>query len=272
MRILFIGDIFGRSGREALENHLPDLRARLKPDIVIVNGENACHGRGINEKIAKEFFEWGVHCITTGNHVWDQREVIPYIQREARLIRPVNFPAGTPGKGVYDFRLSDGRVMKIINAMGRLFMDPLDCPFLAIDKILERERLGETAQAVFVDFHAETTSEKMAFGHFLDGRVSAVIGTHTHVPTADAHVLENGTAYMSDAGMTGDYNSVIGAEKAGPVKKFYNKMPGERMSPAKGEATLCGVLILTNDKTGLAQAIEPVRIGPPLKEAMPNHL
>ena len=270
MRILFIGDIFGRSGREALEQHLPTLRERLHPDVIIVNGENACHGRGINETIAKSFFEFGVDCITTGNHIWDQREVIPYIQKEKRLLRPINFPNGTPGNGSCTLQLADGRKIKIINAMARLFMDPLDCPFLSVDKEIETSRLGDNVNAIFLDFHGETTSEKMAMGHFLDGRVTGVIGTHTHIPTADAHILEKGTAYMTDAGMTGDYNSAIGAEKAGPVKRFYNKMPGDRMTPAKGEAMLCGALIVSNDHTGLATSIEPVRIGKGLSETMPN--
>lgn len=270
MRIVFIGDIMGRTGREALEQHLPSIQERLSPDVIIVNGENACHGRGINEKIAKHFFSLGVDCITTGNHIWDQREVIPYIQAEKRLIRPINFPAGTPGNGAADIRLADGRVIKVINAMGRVFMDDMDDPFTGVMKEVQQVRMGQQVSAIFVDFHAETTSEKMAFSHYLDGKVSAVIGTHTHVPTADAHVMKGGTAFQCDAGMTGDYDSVIGVEKHVPIQRFVKKMPGERMSPAKGDAMLCGAMVVTNDNTGLAQSIEPLRIGQGLSVTWPN--
>ncbi len=270
MRIVFIGDIFGRSGREALEKHLPRIKKDLQPDIVIVNGENAANGAGITEKICKEFYEWGADCITTGNHVWDQRAIIPYIARDAKLLRPVNYPPGTPGNGVYKHRLSDGRQITIVNAMARLFMDPLDDPFQAIKAILEKEVLGKTTNAIFVDFHGETTSEKMSFGHYVDGRVSAVVGTHTHVPTADNHVMTNGTAYQSDAGMTGAYDSVIGVEKDIAMHRFVKKVKGERMLPASSEGTLCGCLIITNDDTGLAKSIQPIRMGGILHNIMPE--
>ena len=269
MKILFIGDIYGRSGREALESHLPPLIDKLGPDIVIVNGENAAHGRGINEKICKQFYDYGTDVITTGNHIWGQREVIPYIQTTDRLLRPINYPAGTPGKGAVDYKLPTGQTITVINAMGRVFMDPLDDPFRAVDQELERKVLGRNTDAIFIDFHAEATSEKMAFGHYFDGRVSAVIGTHTHIPTADHHILEKGTAYMSDAGMSGDYNSVIGADKGAPVRKFVKGMPGEPLRPANGTGTLCGVFIETNDKTGLAKSIHPLRVGPRLSEVIP---
>ncbi|MCF8495081.1 MAG: TIGR00282 family metallophosphoesterase [Alphaproteobacteria bacterium] len=270
MRIIFIGDIMGRSGRDALEAHLPSLRERLRPDIVIVNGENAANGAGITEKICAQFYGWGVDCITTGNHVWDQREALSYINRDKKLLRPANFPDGTPGHGVLRHTLSDGRVIVIVNAMGRLFMDALDDPFRAVAQEIKNERLGQTAQAIFVDFHAETTSEKMSFGHYFDGRVSAVIGTHTHIPTADAHILQGGTAYMTDAGMTGDYNSVIGVEKDIAVHRFVKKTPTEKMRPADGEATLCGALVITNDRTGLAESIEPLKMGGILPPAWPD--
>ncbi len=260
MRILFIGDIMGRSGREALQRYLPDLKGELKPDVVIVNGENAANGAGITEKICTEFYDWGVDCITTGNHVWDQREIIPYIARDEKLLRPINYPEGTPGNGVV--RLSvNGQTLTVINAMGRLFMDTLDDPFRALRDILEKERLGQNTDAIFVDFHAETTSEKMSLAHHIDGRVSAVIGTHTHIPTADAHILKNGTAYQTDAGMTGDYDSVIGVEKELAMHRFIKKMPGERFRPASGDGTICGALVITNDDTGLAVSIEPIRRG-----------
>jgi len=270
MRILFIGDIIGRSGREALAKHLPQLKEKLQPDVVIVNGENAAHGIGINEKIAREFFDLGVDCITTGNHVWDQREVIPYIQKEERLLRPINFPAGTPGNGSFLLTLQNGQKILIVNAMARLFMDALDDPFAAVNNLLQEYRLGENCQAIFVDFHGEATSEKMAFAHYIDGRVSGVVGTHTHIPTADTQVLEYGTAYQSDAGMTGDYDSVIGVRKDISIHRFIKKMPGEKMVPASGDASVCGSLIVTNDESGKALAIDRVCIGGRLKLALPE--
>lgn len=270
MRILFIGDIYGRSGREALAQHLPALREELTPDVVIVNGENAAHGRGINEKICKGFYDLGVDIVTTGNHIWDQREVIPYIQQSQRLIRPINFPPGTPGKGITEHRLNDGRIIKVINAMGRIFMDPIDDPFRCVAEILENERLGQTAHAIFVDFHGETTSEKLAFANYFDGKVSAVVGTHTHIPTADAHILKGGTGFQADAGMSGDYDSIIGAEKQVPIQRFVTKMPMDRLRPAGGEGTLCGVMVVTNDNTGKTTAIDRVSIGPVLKHYIPD--
>ncbi len=270
MRILFIGDIYGRSGREALAEHLPKLDEQLKPDAIIVNGENAAHGRGINEKICREFYELGVDIVTTGNHIWAQREVIPYIQQSKRLIRPINYPPGTPGKGITEMRLDDGRVLKVINAMGRVFMDALDDPFRCVANILENERLGQTAQAIFIDFHAEVTSEKMAFGLHFDGKVSAIVGTHTHIPTADARILPNGTAYLTDAGMSGDYDSVIGADKHVPIERFVTQMPTDKMRPASGPGTVCGLMVVTNDNTGKAMAVAPVRIGPHLQNNIPE--
>lgn len=270
MRIVFIGDIFGRSGREALQKHLPKIKDELKPDVVIVNGENAANGAGITEKICKEFYDWGVDVITTGNHVWDQREIIPYITRDKTLLRPINYPEGSPGSGVYKFRTQSGQTITIVNAMCRLFMDPLDDPFKAMKDLVEQERLGKNTDAIFLDFHGETTSEKMSMAHYMDGKVSAVIGTHTHIPTADAMVLPGGTAYMSDAGMTGDYVSVIGVEKDLAMNRFVKKMPGERFRPAKGKATLCGALVVTNDNTGLAESIEPIRIGGALRPEWPQ--
>jgi len=270
MRIVFIGDIFGRSGREALQKHLPKIKSDLSPDVIIVNGENAANGAGITEKICKEFYEWGVDVITTGNHVWDQREIIPYITRDEKLLRPMNYPATSPGSGVYKHHLADGRTIVIVNAMCRLFMDALDDPFAAMKKLTEQERLGKTANAIFLDFHGETTSEKMSMAHYMDGKVSCVIGTHTHAPTADAQVLPSGVAYMSDAGMTGDYVSVIGVDKDIAMNRFVKKMPGERFRPANGEATLCGALIVTNDETGKAKSIEPIRIGGALHPEWPQ--
>lgn len=261
MRILFVGDIMGRSGREALQEHLPDLKKRLMPDIVIVNGENAAQGAGITPKICAEFYEWGVDVITTGNHVWDQREIMPYIDRDKNLLRPLNLPEGAPGAGVVKFQLKDGRKITVINAMGRLFMDAIDDPFRIVKNAVEAEKMGRDTNAIFVDFHAETTSEKLSLAHYLDGKISGLVGTHTHIPTADAHVMPGGTAYLTDAGMTGDYNSVIGVEKEIAIHRFVRKTPGEKLRPAGGKAALCGAYIVTDDKTGLAERIEPVRVG-----------
>jgi len=269
MKILFIGDIFGRSGREALETHLPKLKENLNPDITIVNGENAANGKGITGKICKQFYDWGVDVITTGNHIWDQREILAYIGKDENLLRPINFPEGTVGNGLVKYKLEDGRQILVINAMARLFMDPLDDPFAVVKKIVDQETLGKSIDAIFIDFHGETTSEKMSMAHYLDGKISALIGTHTHIPTADAHIMQNGTAYMTDAGMTGDYDSVIGVRKDIAYHRFVHKTPHpERMIPANGEATLCGALVTTDDKNGLGKSIEPIRVGGLLKQSI----
>ncbi|GAN81015.1 TIGR00282 family metallophosphoesterase [Acidocella aminolytica] len=270
MRILILGDLLGRSGREAALNHIPALRKSLKLDFVAVNAENASHGFGLGPDMAEALFAVGTDVITLGNHAWDRREIIPYIANEKRLVRPINFPPGTPGAGACLAVLPDGRKVLVAQAMGRLFMDPMDCPFRAIEELLTRHRLGITTQAILLDIHAEASSEKMAFGHAFDGRVSAVTGTHTHVPTADHQVLPGGTAYASDLGMCGDYDSVIGMTKAPALNRFIRKMPGERLSPAEGPATLCGVFVETDDATGLARRIEPVRLGGRLIPALPE--
>lgn len=270
MKILFIGDIFGRSGREALEKHLPALKNDYAPDITIVNGENAANGRGITEKIAKQFYDLGTDVITTGNHVWDQREILSYITRDKNLLRPANFPNGTPGQGATNFQTETGYKITVINMMARLFMDPLDDPFQVMENILKEYRLGQNTNAIFVDLHGETTSEKISFGHHFDGRITAVIGTHTHMPTADHHIMQGGTAYQSDAGMTGPYNSVIGVEKEIGIHRFVKKTPGKPMTPAKGEGTLCGVLITANPQTGKATDIQPIRLGGILSQTKPQ--
>lgn len=269
MKILFLGDVMGRSGREAIKTHLPQLQETLKPDVIIVNAENSAHGFGITEKICEEFFEIGVSCITSGNHIWDKKEIIGYIGGEKRLIRPLNYPEGSPGQGFYEFSLYDGRKVLILNAMGRLFMDPMDDPFTKTKEFLKAYKLGHSVHAIFVDFHAETTSEKLSFARYLDGEVSAVVGTHTHVPTADHQILPNGTAYQTDAGMCGDYNSVIGVKDHVPIHRFVKKTPTEKMNPADGEGTVCGSFIVTDDKTGKAKSIEPVRVGPILMTHIP---
>ena len=270
MRLLFLGDIMGRTGREAVIAQMPELRRKLDLDFVVVNGENAAHGFGISETIAKDLHGAGVDCITTGNHVWDKKEIIAYIERDQRLLRPINFPEGTPGKGAVILQARDGRRVLVVNLMCRLFMDALGDPFAALDKVLKQNPMGRAAQAVIVDVHGEANSEKMAFGHFCDGRASLVIGTHTHVPTADNQIMPGGTAYMTDAGMCGDYDSVIGMQKEAAVAKFVRKMPGERLTPAEGPATICGAFVETDDLTGLAKRIMPVRVGGRLDQALPQ--
>jgi 2',3'-cyclic-nucleotide 2'-phosphodiesterase len=269
VNILFCGDVMGRAGREAVRAHVPMLRRDLALDLVVVNAENAAHGTGLNERICAEFYDCGVDVLTTGNHVWDQRELIAYIERDPRVLRPANFPPGTPGAGWRLYPLPDGRRVLVINLMGRLFMDALDDPFARLAAILADHPLGRGPTAILVDMHAEASSEKMAIGHFADGRVSAVFGSHSHIPTADAQVFPGGTAYQTDAGMCGDYDSVIGLQKAPAVRRFVTKMPGERPQPAEGEGTLCGVFLKTDDSSGLAHRVEPVRVGGRLTCALP---
>lgn len=270
MRILFIGDVMGRAGREAVETFLPQVREKLAPDAIIINGENAAHGRGITEKICTELYGCGADIITTGNHIWDQREIIKYIQRDEKLLRPANFPEpSTPGRGLFLHELMDGRKILVVNMMCRLFMDILDDPFAKMEEILSDYRLGRDCHAIFVDLHGEATSEKMAFAHHFSGRVSAVVGTHTHVPTADAHVMQGGTAYMSDAGMSGDYDSVIGVQKHTAIHRFVKKIPGDHFVPASENKMMCGAFIITSDHTGKAKSIEPVRVGDVLSETLP---
>ena len=269
MRILFLGDTVGRSGREGAAAALPVLREWLRIDLAVVNAENASHGFGLAPDMAAALFAAGADVITLGNHAWDRKEVIPYIAQQPRLLRPLNFPPGTPGSGSVVVEVPGGRRALVMNAMGRLFMDPLDCPFRGTTEILSRYRLGGTVQAAMVDFHAEATSEKLAFAHYFDGQLSLVVGTHTHVPTADHQVLAGGTAFQSDAGMCGDYDSVIGMTKEGSAARFVRKVPGERLAPAEGPATVCGLFVETDDATGLALRAEPVRSGGRLSQAMP---
>jgi len=270
VKVVYLGDIMGRSGRKIVAEKLPEIKERLKPDFIVVNGENAAAGFGITSKIVKELFEMGVDVISTGNHVWDQKETKTYINTEKRLIRPINFPAGTSGKGSIVVEDTRGRRMLVVNAMGRVFMDALDDPFKAVDEELNKYPLGSSVKFVLVDIHAEATSEKMAMGQFLDGRASLVVGTHSHVPTADAQIFDGGTAYQTDAGMCGDYDSVIGMDKAEPINRFTKKVRGDRYTPANGDGTLCGVFVETDDKTGLAKRIDPIRMGARLHETFPN--
>ena len=270
MRLLFCGDIVGRPGRDVVLAELPGLRERLKLDFVIANGENAASGFGITEKICRQLFEAGVDVISGGNHSWDQREVMAYIAGEPRLLRPQNFPAGTPGRGVGVFETRRGKKVLVINVMGQLFMEDLDDPFACLTGLLAQYRLGASVDAAVVDFHAEATSEKMAAGHFVDGRVSLFVGTHTHVPTADSMILPGGTAYQSDAGMCGAYDSVIGMDKKVPIERFVKKVRGERLSVASCEGTLCGVFVETDDASGLARRVSPLRVGGRLAQTLPD--
>ena len=270
MKVLYIGDVVGKSGRKAVHDHLPRLRDELALDFVVVNGENAAHGFGITGAICEKFFDIGVDVVVTGNHAWDQREIIDYIQNEPRLLRPVNYPEGTPGRGFGVFETCGGKKAMVIQAMGRLFMDPLDDPFAGIQRALLNKKLGENVDFIFVDIHAEATSEKMAVGQHFNGQVSMVVGTHSHIPTADAQILPGGTAYQTDAGMCGDYDSVIGMTKAPAIGRFITKVRGERLTPATGEGTLCAVFVETDDATGLATRISPVRVGGRLIEVLPN--
>lgn len=272
MRILYFGDVVGKSGRQGLERHLPELKRALKPDFIIVNAENAAHGFGITVSVANELFALGIDCLTLGNHAWDQKEALSFIDLEPRLLRPLNYPrlAQAPGKGANLFELPDGRRILVILLLGRIHMDALDDPFSAVDAALEAAPLGQVADAVVVDIHAEITSEKMAMGHFCDGRASLVVGSHSHVPTADAQILNGGTAYQTDAGACADYDSVIGMDKAEPLRRFTYRIPSARFTPAEGPATVCGVFVETDDKTGLAMRVEPVRIGGRLASHVPT--
>jgi hypothetical protein len=272
MRLAFFGDVVGRSGREGLAAHLPDLRRRLGLEFVAVNAENAAAGFGITENTAKELFAAGADCLTLGNHSWDQKEALTYIVREPRLIRPLNYPAfaAAPGRGAQLFTTDRGRNVLVINLLGRVHMDALDDPFAAVDRELEACPLGAAADAIIVDMHAEATSEKMAMGHFCDGRASLVVGTHTHVPTADQQLLPGGTAYQTDAGACADYDSVIGNQKEEPLRRFTTRISGGRYKPAEGEATVCGLYLETDDATGLARRIEPIRIGGRLSQSVPK--
>lgn len=270
MKIMFFGDVVGRDARDALIAKVPELRKTYNLDAVIVNAENAAHGFGVTAQICDDLYKAGVDCITTGNHIWDQREVIAYIDRDPKLLRPMNFPEGTPGKGVYIIETPKGKKILVANLMARLFMDALDDPFAAADKLCRSYPLGRAVHAIVIDFHGEAASEKMAMGHYCDGRASFVVGTHTHVPTADAQVFPKGTGYMTDAGMCGSFTSVIGNDIDIAVNRFVRKMPGEKLRPAEGAVTLCGVYFEVDDATGLCKKVSPVRIGGKLQQALPE--
>jgi len=261
MKLLFLGDVVGRPGRDAVMQALPKLRAEQALDFIVVNGDNAAGGFGITPQLCKEFFAAGADVITGGDHIWDQKEIVPYLSGEKKLLRPQNFPEKTPGIGHGIFTAASGKKILVLHLLGQVFhKEHTDCPFATADKILESARLGANVSAIIVDFHAEATSEKMAMGQYLDGRVSMVVGSHTHVPTADARVLAKGTAYQTDAGMCGDYNSVIGFAPVGPLEKFLSKIPKfGKLEPATGEGTACGLLVETDDATGLAKSCQAIQ-------------
>ncbi|MDP3861955.1 MAG: TIGR00282 family metallophosphoesterase [Phaeovulum sp.] len=270
MKMLFLGDVMGRAGRAAVAARLPGLRADWGLDFVVVNGENASSGAGLTPEHAKALLAAGADCLTLGDHAFDQKDMLRFVEAEPRILRPLNYAREAPGKGARIFLDRRGRKVLVAQVLGQVFMKrPFDDPFSAIDAVLRAHPLGGMAQATVVDMHCEATSEKMAMGHWCDGRASLVVGTHTHVPTADAMILAGGTAYQSDAGMCGDYNSVIGMDKAEPMRRFITGMGKERFTPAEGEATLSGVYVEIDDRNGKATRILPIRVGGRLAQAAP---
>jgi metallophosphoesterase (TIGR00282 family) len=272
MRLAFFGDVVGRAGRAAVAEHLPRIKAELQLDFAIVNGENAAGGFGITASTANELFDAGADCITLGNHSWDQSEALVYIERETRLLRPYNYPKTLqiPGRGSQLFTTPKGQRVFVVQIHGSAFMESLDDPIQGVQSALEECPLGQVADAVIIEIHAEATAEKYIMGHYCDGRVTAVVGAHTHVPTADAQILPGGTAYLTDAGMCGDYDSVIGMKKGPLVQRAATRLPVERKSPAEGPATMCGVYIESDDNTGLAVRVEPIRVGGRLRPTIPS--
>lgn len=257
MRALFIGDVIGKTGRKAVRDILPSIVNKYKIDITIANGENIAGGFGITEKTASELFDYGIHVITTGNHVWDKKEAIPYIAKESRILRPLNYPVGVPGAGSTIFTLPNIQKIAVMNVSGRAFMNTLDCPFKTAKE--EVERLKKSTNIILIDFHAEATSEKAAFGYYMDGLVTAVVGTHTHVQTADEKILPKGTAYITDVGMTGPIDSVIGIEKKQIEERFLFQMP-KKYEVATGRAVLSAVVIEIDKKSGKATAIQRLQL------------
>ncbi|MSO72335.1 MAG: YmdB family metallophosphoesterase [Rhodospirillaceae bacterium] len=270
MRLLYCGDIMGRPGRDAVLTYVPQLRRDLGLDFVVACGENAAHGFGITAAICQSLYDAGVDVITLGNHAWDQREIISYISAESRLLRPLNYPPEAPGRGLGLYTTAKGQRVIVVQVMCRLFMDPLDDPFRALDGCLEQHPLRDAADAIIVDVHGEATSEKGALAHVADGRASMVVGSHSHIPTADTRIMPGGTAFQTDAGMCGPFDSVIGMNKHTATQRFVTKMPTDRLEPADAEGTLCGVYVETDDHTGLALRAEPVRLGGSLRQSLPS--
>ena len=262
MKILFLGDIVGRSGRQAVIDGLAPLRSRLGLDFVVINGENATSGAGLSPAHARQMLDAGADCLTLGDHAFDQKDMLTFIEQESRIIRPLNYAKAAPGRGLRIFNAPGGRKVLVAQVLGQVFMKrPFDDPFSAVEQVLKTHPLGATVQATILDMHAEATSEKMAMGHWCDGGASLVVGTHTHVPTADAMILPKGTGYQTDAGMCGAYHSVIGMDKAEPMRRFITGMSKGRFTPADGPATLSGVMVETDDRTGLTKNIAMIRDG-----------
>ncbi len=272
IRTLFLGDIVGKAACDVIVKQLPIWKRDWCLDLVIVNGENAANnGLGITSAICNELYQAGVDCITTGNHVWDSREIIPHIKKDSRLLRPANFVEGTLGQGHVILKTTNGANILIINILLRLFVKELsENPFFTVRELLQKYKLGRDVQAIIIDAHGEATSETTAMGHMCDGQVSLVVGTHTHIPTSDGHIMPNGTAYQTDAGMCGDYNSVLGFDKGAAVERFLNKVPQPRMKIANHkDVTIAGVYVEIDEKTGLATKIEQVIFGGCLKQSLP---
>ena len=270
MKLAFFGDVVGRAGRKAVTTHLPRLKSDLGLDAVVINAENAAGGFGITRATADELYGAGADVLTLGNHSFDNPQGISVIENETRLLRPCNYPPNTvTGRGAGLYEIGNYRLL-VINVLGRVFMDALDDPFQAVERELSSAPLGDVADAVIVDIHAEATSEKQAMGVFCDGRASLVVGTHQHVPTSDTRIWPGGTAYQTDAGMCGDYNSVIGMDKEEPLNRFTTRMRQGRFTPAAGEGTLSGLFVETDNKTGLAIRAEPIRVGGQLSETVPS--
>ncbi|QCE32475.1 TIGR00282 family metallophosphoesterase [Acetobacteraceae bacterium] len=268
MRILFLGDIVGRSGREAIIHNVAKWRKAYRLDMIVANAENASHGFGLGPMIAKELFEAGIDSLTLGNHAFDRKELIPAINDFPFLVRPVNYPKSTPGNGFCVKPLPNGKKVLVVNLACRIFMNPIaDDPFKAVEDILNRFPLRRAVDAIILDVHGEATSEKLSLANAFDGQVSFVVGTHTHIPTADTRILPKGTAYQTDAGMCGDYDSIIGMEKEGAILRTRHPFAGGKLAPASQEACVCGVMFETDDKTGLAVAVKPFRQGKHLMQA-----
>ena len=261
MKILFCGDIVGRTGRKAIEKHIPKLKSELNLDLVIANVDNASGGFGINKNTFDDLVAFGVDIMTGGDHIWDQKETINFINQQKNLLRPLNFPKQNPGNGAIIFTTKSQKTILVAHLLGQVFIkNNLNCPFETIDNLLQNYQIGKNIDAIIIDFHAEATSEKMAMGKFLDGRASLVTGSHTHIPTNDFHIMRAGTAYQTDTGMCGDYDSIIGMEQSAPLRSFLTKRKIGKMTPATGKATLCATLVEINDKTGLANKIEAIKL------------
>ncbi len=261
MKIFFIGDIVGKSARDKVKSNISLIKTKYKPDVIVANAENATGGYGISKKDAQDLLSSGLDVLTLGNHAWDQRDMLTFIEECPRIVRAINYPEGVPGKGFFKLELLNGKSIIIVQVMLRLFMGmSIDDPFRSIKNFLLSEKLGSTCNAILIDLHGEATSEKNSFGHFVDGSVSAVLGTHTHIPTSDNTVLPKGTAYQTDVGMTGDYNSVIGMDTTNPIHGFTKGYRAEgRFIPAKGDVTICGSLVETDDLTGLSKSIISIK-------------